>query len=266
MKWCFEFIGNYGLAVIFFTFLTKIVIMPISVWVHMNSIKMVRIQPKINFIKAKYYGDKDRIAEEETNLYKTAKYNPFASIVPMLVQILLLMCVVVIIKEPLTHILHLSDDVCRTLASQIGVDFKEGQLSIVQSVLNGTLTPDMFTGAAAEAIDSIKTLNLSFLGFGLDVVPYEVWGKYILVPAIAGISSLILCFAQNSINVLQAEQSKLNKYGMTAFSVGISLSLGFFVYTGVALYWVASNLLAIVQQFVLNIIINPKKHVDYDEL
>lgn len=266
MKWCFEFLGNYGLAIILFTLLTKLVIMPISVWVHLNSIKMVKIQPQINFIKAKYYGDKDRIADEETKLYKTAKYNPFASIVPMLVQIILLMCVVYIIKEPLTHILHLSDDVCRTLAAQIGVDYREGQLTVVNAVLNGTLTSDMFTGAAAEAINSIKTINLTFLGFGLDAVPCEVWGKYILVPAIAGISSLILCFAQNAINVLQAEQSKMNKYGMTIFSVGISLSLGFFVYTGVALYWVASNLFAILQQIVLNAIINPKKHVDYDAL
>ena len=72
--------------------------------------------------------------------------------------------------------------------------------------------------------------------------------------------------AQNAANVIQAEQSKLNKYGMMAFSVGLSLYLGWFVPAGVALYWIASNLFAILQQYLLNWAINPKDYVDYEEL
>ena len=72
--------------------------------------------------------------------------------------------------------------------------------------------------------------------------------------------------AQNASNVLQAEQSKLNKYGMMAFSVGLSLYLGWFVSVGVALYWVASNLFAVVQLYLLNWAINPKDYVDYEAL
>jgi len=67
-------------------------------------------------------------------------------------------------------------------------------------------------------------------------------------------------------NVLQAEQSKSNKYGMLVLSVGLSLYLGAFVPAGVGLYWTASNIMAIIQQWLLNIFINPKKYVDYDEL
>ena len=67
-------------------------------------------------------------------------------------------------------------------------------------------------------------------------------------------------------NVLQNEQSNFNKYGMLVFSVGLSLYLGIFVVAGVALYWTASNLLAILIQWILNIFINPKKYVNYEEL
>ncbi len=67
-------------------------------------------------------------------------------------------------------------------------------------------------------------------------------------------------------NVLQAEQSKANKYGMLVLSVGLSLYLGAFVPAGVGLYWTASNMMAIIQQWLLNIFINPKKHVNYEEL
>ena len=136
----------------------------------------------------------------------------------------------------------------------------------MRAVLDGRLTEGMLTGAAAEAIPAIATLKLDFLGLSLGTIPSSVWGVYILVPVIAALSSYLLCYVQNAANVIQAEQSKLNKYGMTILSVGLSLYLGFFVYTGVALYWVASNVFAIIQQFILNAAINPKKYVDYDAL
>ena len=91
-------------------------------------------------------------------------------------------------------------------------------------------------------------------------------GITFLISFIAGLSALILCIAQNIMNVLQAEQSKFNKYGMLILSVGLSLYLGAFVPAGIALYWTASNLFAILQQWLLNIFINPKKYVNYEEL
>lgn len=266
MKLCHDIVGNYGVAIILFTLLTKIVMLPLSIWVHKNSIKMVKIQPEVNFIKAKFFGDRERITEEEAKLHKREKYNPLISIIPLAVQIVLLLAVVQIIKAPLTHILHIDAGVCGTLADAIGVSFKDEQLSVVRAVLDGTLRPDMFTGAASEAVSLISTLKLDFLGFSLDRIPSEVWGLYIVVPVIAAVSSYLLCYVQNAANVIQAEQSKVNKYGMTALSVGLSLYLGFFVYTGVALYWVASNVMAIIQQFILNAAISPKKYVDYDAL
>ncbi len=261
MKWCWELLGNYGLAIILFTLCTKIILLPVSVWVHKNSIKMVTIQPDINFIKAKYYGDRDRIAEEETKLYKKIGYSPFASVVPLLLQLLLLSAVVYIVKQPLTSILHISGETVETLARSFGLE-ESDQLGVIRMIQSGAETDTSLSAVVSQ----IKSFDLSFAGFSLGVEPYKTWGIYTLVPVIAGASSLLLCWVQNAINVLQAEQSKLNKYGMTVLSVGISLSLGFFVYSGVALYWVASNLFAIVQQLVLNAVINPKKYVDYSKL
>lgn len=261
MKWCWELLGNYGLAIILFTLCTKIILLPVSVWVHKNSIKMVTIQPDINFIKAKYYGDRDRIAEEETKLYKKIGYSPFASVVPLLLQLLLLSAVVYIVKQPLTSILHISGETVEALARSFGLE-ESDQLGVIRMIQSGAETDTSLSAVVSQ----IKNFDLSFAGFSLGVEPYKTWGIYTLVPVIAGASSLLLCWVQNAINVLQAEQSKLNKYGMTVLSVGISLSLGFFVYSGVALYWVASNLFAIVQQLVLNAVINPKKYVDYSKL
>ena len=265
MKWCFDLVHDYGAAIILFTLATKIVMLPLSVWVHKNSIKIVKIQPEINFIKAKYFGDRERIAEEEARLQKREHYSPLLSIVPLAIQIVLLFAVLYIIKEPLTHVLHIEDGVCRSLADMIGVDAKTDQLTIVRAVLDGRIASSS-DGAVAAAISQIQNFDLDFLGISLDKIASEVWGLYTLVPFVAAASAYLLCYVQNAANVIQAEQSKFNKYGMTALSVGLSLYLGFFVYTGVALYWVAGNVFAVIQQFILNAVINPKKYVDYEKL
>lgn len=266
MKWCFELVHNYGLAIILFTLLTKIVMLPLSIWVHKNSIKIVKIQPEINFLKVKFFGDRERIAEEEAKLHKREKYNPLISIIPLAIQIVLLFAVLYIIKEPLTHIFHIGDGTCRSLAAIIGVDYRTDQLSIVRAILDGRIGAAGAAPDVASAIEVVKGFNLDFFGISLDKIASEVWGWYTLVPFVAALSAYLLCFVQNVANVIQAEQTKFNKYGMTILSVGLSLYLGFFVYTGVALYWVAGNLLAVIQQFILNAAISPKYFVDYDAL
>ena len=261
MKWCWELLGNYGLAIILFTLCTKIILLPVSIWVHKNSIKMVMIQPDINFIKAKYYGDRERIAEKETAMQKKKGYSPFATVVPLLLQLLLLTAVLYIVKQPLTNVLHMSSETVSALANSLGIN-AVNQLEIIKAIQSGVATDASFDGVVSQ----IKPLDLSFIGLSLGIEPYKAWGLYTLVPVIAGISSLFLCWVMNATNVLQVEQGKFSKYGTTVLSVGISLFLGFFVYTGVALYWVASNVFAIVQQYILNAAISPKKYVDYERL
>lgn len=214
MNGCYALCHNYGLAIILFTLASKIVLLPVSIWVQKNSIKMVKMQPEINFLNVKFWGDKDRIAEEQAKIFKREKYHPMASIIPLIIQLVLLMGVIEVIKR----------------------------------------------GISNPAID------MNFLGVNLSLEPSKTGISLLWSPLIAGFSAWILCVAQNASNVLQAEQSKLNKYGMMAFSVGLSLYLGWFVSVGVALYWVASNLFAVVQLYLLNWAINPKDYVDYEAL
>ena len=77
-----------------FTFITKVILLPVSVLVQKNSIKMVRMYPEMNRIKAKYYGNKDKISEEQYNLYKREKYHPMLDLIPTILQLVILMGVV----------------------------------------------------------------------------------------------------------------------------------------------------------------------------
>lgn len=214
MNGCYALCHSYGIAIILFTLVSKVVLLPVSVWVQKNSIKMVKMQPEINFLTVKHFGDKDTIAEEQAKIFKREKYHPMASIIPLIVQLVLLMGVIEVIKR----------------------------------------------GISNPAID------MNFFGINLSQVPSQIGISLIWSPVVAGFSAWILCVAQNASNVLQAEQSNWNKYGMMAFSVGLSLYLGWFVSVGVALYWVASNLFAVAQLYLLNWVINPKNYVDYEAL
>ena len=280
INFCYELCQNYGLAIILFTLISKIVLLPVSIWVQKNSIKMVKMRPDINKIKIKYFGDKDTIADEESKIYKKEKYNAFASLIPLIVQIVLLLGLVEVINQPMTYILN-ADKSTSSKFVEVALDTHKDldsessslELVIVNDIKNNiniekyeSIENEIGNKEYNEIITNVKTLNLDFLGFDMSWIASSEKGIAYLIPLIAGISALILCISQNKMNVLQAEESFASKYGMLILSVGLSLYLGTFVPAGVALYWTASNIFAIIQQWLLNIFINPKKYVNYEEL
>lgn len=279
MRFCYSTFNNYGLAIIFFVLISKVILLPISIWVHKNGIKLVKMMPSINILKANYYGDKDRIAEEQAKIYKQEKYNPLASLIPLVIQIVLLMGIVEVIYNPLTYILRLSGDMVDSLikitGEVTGVDISSSsvQLLVLSVVKNPSYVNEFLKLGSSytvseikSLIESISNLNMEFLGLDLSWIPHEVKGITLIVPFLAAFTSWLQCYTQNKSSVLQSEQGKVNQYGTMIFSVCLSLYLGWFVPTGVALYWVCSILFAIVQMYILNAIINPKKYIDYVKL
>lgn len=265
MKWCWQLLGNYGLAVLLFTLATKLVLLPISVWIHKNSILMVKIQPEMNMLKVKYNGDSQTLATEQSKLFKRAKYRPMLTLVPLVLQIVLLLGVVYIINRPLTYLFGVgnADIIAMAEAAELNLESSSYELSLIEAIRAGTYTlPENFAWLG----DKIAAFDSRFLGLELATIPTAVWGIYTLIPLLAAASSWVLCFAQNKANVLQHEQGNGNKYGTMIFSVCLSLYLGCFVPTGIALYWMAGNILSVVQLLLLNAAINPKKYVDYEAL
>ena len=280
MNVCYNLLKNYGLAIILFTIITKILLFPLSVWVHQNSIKMVKMQPDLNRIKVKYFGDKDKISDEQSVLYKKEKYNPLASLVPLVIQIALLMGVVTVIYRPMSYILKVPDDMIdrfteTALANhpELNPESSSLQLSVIDDIQNGReelLAAYYAIEADPElvnrTIQQIRDFRISFLGLNLSWIASNRMGWSVMAPLIAAFSAWLLSVAENAANVLQKEQGWIGRYGTMILTVALSLYLGFFVPAGVALYWVASNLLAIAQQYLLNWMISPRKYVDYEAL
>lgn len=207
---CYDISGNWWIAILLFTIITKIILFPMSLWCQWNSIVMVKLMPALNRLKVKFYGDKETIGEKQNEMYKEHHYHPMLSLVPLAVQVLILF--------GLVDVIHVITD----------------------------------NGAPGT----------EFLG----LIPVEDGGASWIMPILAGLSAVLMGFAQNRINPLQREQSKAEKNMTNGLSIGLSLFLGVFVAAGMCFYWVVSNLSSIVIQALANICIRPKKYIDYAEL
>lgn len=272
MYLCYKLVKNYGMIIILFTLLTKIVMLPISIMVQKNSIKMVKMYPEMNRIKARWFGNKDMISEEQYNLYKKEKYNPMLDLIPVILQLVILMGVIDAIYKPLRHLLKLSQGYIDKLVqafsgiSGISTEVSSIQIQLVDYLMKHGNVAELQGILSEEVFGQISMLDMRFCGLNLGVVPIETWGISVLIPILAAASSWLMCVEQNRVNVLQAEQSKGNQITTLLLSVGLSLYLGFFVPAGVGFYWIVSNLMSIVLMYILNYFINPKKYIDYAEM
>lgn len=279
MRFCYQLLHDYGWAIVLFTLLSKVILFPLSLVVQKNSVKMVKIQPKIDVIKAMYPGDKDKVAEEQLKIYQEEHYSPLVGVVPMLLQIPLILGLINVIYNPLQHLLHLDASVIgvfveraaqmlKVSAEQLG---SAPQLKVME-LLNGPQGAEFLSGlqgsvAGLEGIAAqIRGIDLNFFGWNLSAVPQighpdGLW----LAPVLSGLSAFLLCVVQNAVNVLQREQGWLGRWGMTIFLVAFSTYFAFIVPAGVGVYWIAGNVLATGQMFLLNAVYDPKKYIDYSK-
>ncbi|HXL46287.1 MAG TPA: membrane protein insertase YidC, partial [Candidatus Binatia bacterium] len=87
MNWVYKYVGNYGVAIILLTVLTRVLFYPLTVK-SMRSMKaMQALQPQINALRNKYKSDPQRLQKETLELYRKYKVNPMGGCLPMVAQI-----------------------------------------------------------------------------------------------------------------------------------------------------------------------------------
>jgi YidC/Oxa1 family membrane protein insertase len=87
MDHIYAYIGNYGVAIILLTVMTKVLFFPLTIK-SMTSMKaMQALQPQVNAIRSKYKSDPQRLQKETMELYRENKVNPLGGCLPMIVQI-----------------------------------------------------------------------------------------------------------------------------------------------------------------------------------
>jgi YidC/Oxa1 family membrane protein insertase len=83
----YDYVGNYGVAIILLTILIKIIFWPLSHKSYKSMEQMKKLQPLLTQLREKYKDDRQKMNEEMMQLYKTYKVNPAGGCLPMIVQI-----------------------------------------------------------------------------------------------------------------------------------------------------------------------------------
>ncbi len=275
MRLCYQIVGNYGLTIILFTLLTKVILFPVSLLVQKNSIKMVKMEPQLHALRLQYVDDKDAYLDAQIALYKKEKYKPMAGTIPLLIQIPIIFGLINVIYRPMKHVLRIPAlviDAFTGLAEKLfgGPLGSSPQLVAMEMITSGGKADAFLSLGGAEvanAVSAIRGMDMNFLGVNLAQAPSIAQFSVLwVVPLLAGLSAWLLCWFQNRVNVLQVEQNKLSQIGMTVFLIAFSTFFAFLVPAGVGLYWIAGNLLSIPFLYILNWVINPKKYIDYAQM
>ncbi|MBE6837662.1 MAG: membrane protein insertase YidC [Ruminococcus sp.] len=104
MKYCYLLLKNYGLALVLFTFITKLLMFPLSVKQQKQTAKSAKLQPKLDKLKKKYGNNREKLNEEMTKLYAEEGVSMTGGCLPLILNFVLLFAMIEIIYAPITYI------------------------------------------------------------------------------------------------------------------------------------------------------------------
>ena len=266
----YQVVRNYGVALILFTLVMKLLLFPVSVKQQKSTAKMSIMAPKQQELQKKYGNNKEKLNEEMMKLYQEEKYSPLSGCLPMLLQFVVLFGLIDVIYNPLKHILRFSNDIITQAADIVKgmADTMTAQMTASQQlaiIAAVKADPAAFAPMGAEFVEKVSSINLSFLGLNLGEMPSWSW-PIILVPLLSGITSLgysIYSAYINKQNNPTQEQNggmmmKAMMYIMPLFSFFFAMK----VPAGVGVYWTVSNVLSFVQTIYLNRKYNPREMME----
>ena len=116
LRFIFEAVDNYGLALILFTLFARLLMIPTSIYQTKGTVKTQRLQPKIRRINAKYKGDQKKIQEETQALYQREGHNPMnMGCLPLAIQFIIIFGLIGVIYHPLKWALAIDDTTINSL-------------------------------------------------------------------------------------------------------------------------------------------------------
>ena len=145
--------GSYGLALILFTLVVKLVILPFQLKSKKSMLRMNRMQGKVKDIQTRFANNRERQQQEMAELYAREGVNPMSGCLWSFIPFPILIALYSIIRQPITHFMMLSKDVLQTVvqsAADAGVNLTAVSSSIMSEVRYAV---GNMTGAQVRAVD-----------------------------------------------------------------------------------------------------------------
>ena len=274
-----NFVGNYGLAIIMFTILIKIIMLPLSIKQQRTMKKSSELQEKMKVLQFKYKNDPEKLNREMMDLYKKENMSPFSGCLSTIIQFILLISIFYMVRCPLTYMEKIDKTQIESYVQQLKddgmpVNQAYSEIDIIREVeyLKEKFPED-------ENLEKIN-LNMNFCGLDLSKIPQQNLGDWTvyIIPVLYIISTFISMRIttsmqnkdkkkddviditenkrekeeeRNEMEDAMAQSNKMMSWMMPIMSVSISLVAPL----GLALYWLVNNILMIGERLVLNKII-----------
>ena len=257
--------NNYLISILIFTFLTKLILFPLTFLQIKSTEKLQEITPKDKAIREKYKNDEKKQAEELSKLYSENKINPLGGCLPILIQLPIILGMFYIVKQPLTYIIQTPQSEIKTYTATY-LNKEESEVTNAEM--------KQYEIQIAEK-NSIIDMNVG-LGINLGQTPSNVFSKEadkkaspisLIIPILA----VILSFAQTKImqknNNANVDESAAQMQKST--NLMMPLLSGIISYTmplALGVYWLFGSLLQILQQMLINKVTNRhKKMLELDK-
>lgn len=105
LRFFYSIIGNYGVSIILFTLLVKVVLFPLDLKQRKSMARTQKVQPMLNHLQKKYANDKEKLNQEIMKVYREYKISPTSGCLPLLIQFPIIIALYWVIRQPITYMM-----------------------------------------------------------------------------------------------------------------------------------------------------------------
>ena len=279
LEWLYQFANNYGVALILFSLIIKLVLLPMSIKSKKSMLKMSRLSPIVKAMEVQYGDDKQKYQQAVQQLYKEEGVSMGGGCLWSFIPLLILLPLYYVIREPLTYMLHNSRSVSaaivafvRASGENLGANTYYAQLAAAGK-LGGYIEPLRALAVTANA--NLTAIDFSFLGLDLAAIPtFKIWtvakegwsqiGLFLMPIVSAGFQMLSMFISQKMSGQVATnadgerdeeaakQQAKTNMSMMLMMPL-MSLWIGYSMPAALSIYWIAQAVFGTVQDYFLTV-------------
>lgn len=263
LNWLYEFFNNYGIAIIILSVLLRIILIPITIKQQSTMKKTAKLQEQMKILQVKYKNNPEKLNQEMMNLYKTEKMSPFSGCFSSIIQLVIVLSMFWLVSQPLTYMKKVDPEIINNYKQEIS-----------QNAETRTAYPEIAIVEQKGQSDPVVQINMDFLGIDLSKVPTQSLNDYkvYIIPILYVISSFVSIKMTTNMqnnkedkketsgeNASEIEAMQSMNKSMTYMMPIMSVSIAVIAPLGLALYWLVSNVLMIVERLIIQKIMNSKE-------
>ena len=265
LNFIYGIVNNYGIAIIIFTIILKLILLPMTLNQQKTMKKTAKLQKQVREIQDKYSSDPTRMNQEVMDLYKKENMSPFSGCLTSILQFVVVLSMFYLVSKPLTYMLNVDQTILNDYTTKLQQESEDNK---------AIRYPEIAIIKNFADKDEKVNINMEFLGLDLSDVPTnnrDDW-KVFIIPVLyvlTSVASMKMTTALNNSGKTNKEEKKVEntklpeKVGkeedtaemmeqmnknMNLVMPLMTVSIALIAPLGLALYWLLSNLLSIVER------------------